>query len=239
MVTVYPSFRWHSEGKICICLLSVFYSTTFSTYDRHKMINLSKWECAVRNTGVKFEVKFSREKNGIDQTELSGAQRKLVMQRIDFDSFLIQDPNLADIKFVWNELLDIEAFMHQDLNAQEVDQLEIRCKTWCDAICNRSFLSSDATPYCHIIAFHACECIRLHGRLSEWSQEGYEKMNDLLTKRFQRATNHRFDSAFTQLLEKNNRIALLSIQNVRQRRDYACSVCKSDEHRLPNCPLRK
>lgn len=220
-----------------ICLLSIFYSTSFAAYDPCKMINMSKWECAVRSTGAKFDVKFSRDKNGIDQTELSGAQKKLVMQRINFDSFLMDDPNLDAIKFVWSELLDLEALMHQDLNAQEIDQLEIRCKIWCDFVCNRAFLSSDATPYIHIIGFHVCECIRLHGRLSEWSQEGYEKMNDLLTQRFQRATNHRADTAFTQLLEKNNRIALLSIQNVRQPRSYVCSVCKSDKHKAQKCPL--
>jgi len=53
------------------------------------------------------------------------------------------------------------------------------------------YQTKDVTPYIHALLNHVPEFIRLHGNLISFTQQGLEKLNDVSTKEFQRASNHR------------------------------------------------
>ena len=43
-------------------------------------------------------------------------------------------------------------------------------------------------PYMHIMAYHVSETIPIHGSLSNFTQQGFEKLNDHITKCYLRST---------------------------------------------------
>lgn len=64
-------------------------------------------------------------------------------------------------------------------------------------------------PYIHAFAQHVHEFLQLHGNIVIFSQQGLEKLNNLTTKHYQRATNHQGYQALKQVLEKRNWMELL------------------------------
>jgi len=75
------------------------------------------------------------------------------------------------------------------------------------------------------------EFIRLHGNLTSFTQQGLEKLNDVSTKEFQRASNHRDFEALQQMLEKRNRLEhLKDNDNAPVKNTQKCSRCGKSGH---------
>ena len=96
---------------------------------------------------------------------------------------------------------------------------------------------------CHTVhisfAMHVPEFLHLYGNVVMFSQQGLEKLNDLTTKHFQRASNHREYDALKQVLEKRNRLELLEdTASQRTKRVQTCSICKLTDHNRRSCPNR-
>ena len=52
----------------------------------------------------------------------------------------------------------------------------------------------------HAFAMHMAEFIDLNGGVVKFTQQGLEKLNDVTTKQFQRATNHQESQSLRQVL---------------------------------------
>ena len=83
-------------------------------------------------------------------------------------------------------------------NAVDIDAEAI---TWVTSFTS-IYQAKDVTPYVHALAMHMEEFIQLHGSVVKFTQQGLEKLNDLTTKHFQRATNHHESQSLLQILEK-------------------------------------
>ena len=64
------------------------------------------------------------------------------------------------------------------------------------------YQAKDLTPYMHALAMDMEEFIQLHGSVVKFTQQGLEKLNELTTKHFQRATNHHESQSLRKILEK-------------------------------------
>ena len=94
----------------------------------------------------------------------------------------------------------------------------------------------DVTPYMHALAMHIGEFIQLHGSVVRFTQQGLEKLNDLTTKHYQRATNHQERQSLQQVLQKRLRIeALEEMGYQRVKRVQTCSKCKQAGHNKRSC----
>ena len=62
------------------------------------------------------------------------------------------------------------------------------------------------TPYIHAMACHVGEFIQIHGGILPFTQQGTEKVKDVFTKVYFRATNHKGEAALKQIMEKQNRL---------------------------------
>ena len=70
-----------------------------------------------------------------------------------------------------------------------------------------------------------------------FSQQGLEKLNDVITKDYFRGTNHR--NCLTQILLKLNRLDELSDEGyVRSKEVYTCKSCKQQGHNIRTCKFR-
>ena len=78
--------------------------------------------------------------------------------------------------------------------------------------------------------------MKKYGRLSLFSQETWEKLNDDLTSAFFRSSNHRGADGLKQVLEKMNRQAVLMDSSfAHEKKLYKCSKCRQSGHRANKC----
>ena len=99
----------------------------------------------------------------------------------------------------------------QELNKKDCDprKFEVDAKEWVTLFIS-IYQAKNVTPYMHAFAMHIPEFLWLrHGNISIISQQGLEKLNDVLTKHSQRSSNHRYEEALKQMLQKANRIEIL------------------------------
>lgn len=66
----------------------------------------------------------------------------------------------------------------------------------------RLYPSKRVTPYMHCIHVH--EFMKAHGSILQFTQQGFEKYNDVMTKDYFRSTLHHKESSLVQILQ--NRI---------------------------------
>ena len=100
------------------------------------------------------------------------------------------------------------------------------------------YQAKDVTPYMHAFAIHVPEFMALHGDVVAFTQQGLEKLNDITTQHFQRASNYRDYEALKQILEKWNRIEALEDNGYsRKIRCQTCSICKKVGHNRQSCTV--
>ena len=98
------------------------------------------------------------------------------------------------------------------------------------------YQTKDMTQYIHSFLNHVPEFIRLHGNLISFTQQGLEKLNDVSTKEFQRASNHHDIEALKQMLEKRNRLEHLEDNgHAPVKSTQKCSRCKKSGHNKRSC----
>ena len=68
----------------------------------------------------------------------------------------------------------------------------------------------------HIFVQHSAELVERLGPLTNYSTQGLEKLNSLITLDYFRGTNHHLGvSALSQIMHKYNRMMWLTIQNIK------------------------
>ena len=109
------------------------------------------------------------------------------------------------IQHLWDECLRINAILSkkpEEMTQVDTDNFAEQARSW-----GRDFLQiNHDTPYIHALANHVGEFLTLHGSLLPFTQQGLEKYNDVTTKQYFRATNHKGTQAFMQIMQKQNRI---------------------------------
>jgi len=79
-----------------------------------------------------------------------------------------------------------------------------KCKEFLDLFLS-VYQTSKITPYIHILCFHIPDLYEKYGCLNYFSGQGLEKLNDITTSQFFRATNKKGDF-IKQLLERDHRM---------------------------------
>ena len=98
-------------------------------------------------------------------------------------------------------------------------------------------LSESSCNTIHALVCHVPEFLTLYGNLTQFTQQGMEKLNDTSTKYYFRATNHHKQDSLSQLLLKRSRIEELEDHgNIRQKQDLSCLICKQSGHNKKTCP---
>ena len=88
------------------------------------------------------------------------------------------------------------------------------------------------------MAYHVGEFIRIHGGILPFTQQGMEKVNDVFTKVYFRATNHKGETALRQVMEKQNRLEYLRDLTAQppKHHEVTCSTCGSKGHNKLSYP---
>ena len=65
-------------------------------------------------------------------------------------------------------------------NAADID---VKAKAWVTSFTS-TYQAKDVTPYMHALAMHMQELIPLYGSVVRFTQQGFEKLNDLTTMHY-------------------------------------------------------
>ena len=117
-----------------------------------------------------------------------------------------------------------------------MDDFKIKVNKWLE-----KFLSvyqvKNVTPHIHLLTCHIPQFLKKYGTIALFSQQGLEKLNDVITKDYFRGTNHR--NCLTQILLKLNCLEELSDEGyVRSKEVYTCKSYKQQGHNIRTCKFR-
>ena len=183
---------------------------------------------------IRFQWIVEKEGKKLIWRDLTGPEKRTLFEKINVPTLFPSLRQKQHIQKLWDDFYElIRSLSRSDCDA---DNFEISSKNWV-----RLFISvyqtKDVTPYIHAFAQHLHEFLRLYGNVVIFSQQGLEKLNDLTTKHYQRATNHKgCEAALKQVLEKRNRIELLEDDGCqRSKQVQKCSLCKQPGHNRRSC----
>jgi len=83
---------------------------------------------------------------------------------------------------------------------------------------------------------HTHEFMECHGSVLQFTQQGLEKYNDIMTKDYFRSTSHHMESSLIQILQKQNRLEYLKSKDAeRRKRKIKCGNCELEGHNRLTC----
>ena len=89
--------------------------------------------------------------------------------------------------------------------------------------------------YLHVIYLNFLQNMVLY--VAPFSQQGLEKLNDIITKHYFRGTNHHTMNSLNQIL---NRLEELSDEGfVHSKEIHTCTLCKESGHNSRTCKHKK
>ena len=118
---------------------------------------------------------------------LRGPEHRKLMNQIDLDFLIPSHPKLKNLKKLWKDFPELLKMMENNLTDKEIGGFETSARAWVSLYYD-THCSTDITPYMHVLSCHVPQLMRLHGNISHFCQQGLEKVNDLVTKRYHRST---------------------------------------------------
>jgi len=214
----------------------------FSSFDPEKFRHLDKFQNIVSSLGVPgYAFYVVKDSKRLKSRTLTGPEKLKLFRNICIADLLPkQNPSsAAKIQCLWEELLELNSLFSKrpdEFCDADITNYEQKSREW-----GRKFISTyhedNVTPYIHALMNHVGEFMKLHGSILQFSQHGLEKYNDVMTKEYFRATNHRGEAALRQIMEKQNRLEHLSDLGARSTKCFSitCSNCGGSGHNKLTC----
>ena len=188
----------------------------------------------------KFSIPFkwttSQNATGVQWRDLTGPEKQRLFNTINIPELFPELPNNVVINKLWKDFLTLSKRIQEEDTVPE--DFKVGAQSWVSLYLTL-YQTKNVTPYIHAFAMHVWEFIKLYGSLEPYSQQGLEKLNDLTTLHYLRATNHHHknDEALRQLILKRNWIEKLEDNGAKRvKRSCTCSKCGTKGHNKIGCP---
>jgi len=200
--------------------------------DRMKLTHLVTYEKFLNNH-CKISFCWYIDDSKLKWRDLTGGEKVRLFNSLDIPTLFPALPKRDEIQSLWSRFMELIGWLKR--NDCGANELESGAKKWVRDFCC-VYQTKHVTPYIHALAMHVPELVRLHGNLSNFTQQGLEKLNDVTTTHYLRGTNHRKQEALQQLLQKRNRLEELETGRcVRMKRTCKCSSCGQLGHNKRRC----
>ena len=186
---------------------------------------------------IDFHWFLSKETKELKWRDLTGPEKLRLIANINIPSLLPHHGDKEKIQQIWVDFSHLykRITIQKDLDEQEIMQIQEEIEKWV-ALFLDVYVTKHLTPYMHAFLHHIHEFLRLHRNINLFNQQGLEKLNHDSTKSFFSATNQRGVEAFTQLLQKKNRLEYFKdLGCIRKKVSQNCRNCKALGHNIKTC----
>ena len=176
-------------------------------------------------------------KKSLEWRDLTGPEKPRLFQHINIPRLFPEIKEKKTIQELWDKFYDM--YMSIISENPSADTLKKDTQAWVMKYL-RVYQTKNVTPYIHAFAMHIHEFVDLYGSLAPFSQQALEKLNDITTIQYMRATNrhHTKERALRQIVLKRNRMEEMENDGMkRQKRSKKCSKCKQTSHNKRTCSL--
>ena len=201
---------------------------------------LSKFEANIKEMGISgYTFWIGKESKKLKWRTLTGPEKLIVFANIDLIQLFPELENIVQLQRLWKDFLEIHQLFSlkpSEITPELITQFQSKSKAFVDDFV-QLYLTKHVTPYMHCMMHHVGEFMDLHGSIVQFTQQGLEKYNDVMTKDYFRSSSHCGIQCFIQILQKQNRIEHLeSIGSKRPKKhQVTCSNCKKDGHNRLTC----
>ena len=194
-----------------------------------------RYEKFLNENKIRFKwITDKDSKESVQHRDLTGPEKLRLFKSIDIPTLFPDLPKAKELGQLWRDFLPLITAINVD-EVNNTTEIKHKIKKWMELYLS-IYQTKDVTPYLHALAMHVVEFLSLHKTLVRFTQQGLEKLNDLSTKHFQRASNHKDIESLKQMLEKQNRIEQLEDEGYqRTKRSLTCSKCKQHGHNKRSC----
>lgn len=203
-----------------------------------KYSNMQQFEKFVQSLGISWQFYADKTSGLITSRDFTGPEHRKIFNNINLQDIIPDHPKLDNIVKLWSGFLTLMHDMKGDLAIAKINQFEKNARAWVELF-TKVYLCKDVTPYMHVLMNHVPDSLRLHGNISNFSQQGLEKLNDYVTAWYFRSTSHIKNQAFRQVMQKQNRINLLTLPCRRINTSVTCTVCHKLGHNKRTCQVVK
>ena len=217
---------------------------TFSSYDPSKYRHIHGYEQFVSSLKIPdFHFYIGQTSKALKCRSLTGPEKLKLISNISIASLLpgLPSEKTQPIQNLWSDLLELNRIFsrrQEDLSTKDIDEFHEQSRKW-----GRDFIKvyhiQNVTPYIHAMVNHVSEFMRVHGSILPFTQQGLEKYNDVTTKMYFRSTCHQGSKAFTQILQKQNRLEHFRDIGIKTKKcfEVTCSKCNERGHYSLTCKL--
>ena len=184
---------------------------------------------------INFKWYTNKETKQLQWRDLTGPEKVRLFNNVDIPKYLPMLKNAAALQDVWREFWRLYTML-ETCHRDNTNGLQKEIKNWVKLFL-RQYQTKNITPYVHAFACHIPEFIREFENVCKFNQQGLEKLNDVTTQHYMRASNHREAEALTQVMEKRNRLEELENNGYKRTiRPRHCSICHNPGHNKRKCP---
>ena len=161
---------------------------TFSNgFCRTKYRHMAGYETYVKSLGISFEWKIDKDTKKLEYRDLTGPEKLLLIQNINFKSLLPNCRVTGDLEVLWSCFMDIVGDLKLDYTTDDaIANLEGTIKKWFTKFLEL-YQAKDVTPYMHALYAHVPQFLTLYKNLAYFTQQGMEKYNDTVSKDYFRS----------------------------------------------------
>ena len=165
--------------------------STFSNgFCRNKYRHMAGYEKFVKELGINFEWKINRDSKKLEYRDLTGPEKLLLFQHINFHLPLPEFHDVDKLQALWGNFIDITGDLNLNLNYSTDDtisSLEDKIKKWFQKFLEL-YQAKDVTPYMHSLYAHVPEFLKLYQNLAYYTQQGMEKYHGTVSKDYFRSS---------------------------------------------------
>ena len=178
-------------------------------FERSKYQHMASLESYLNNIlKIPFHWFVCKDSKKLKWRDLTGPEKLKLFRNGNIGQVLPNHPKSGDISQLWSRFLSITNMLSSSGPQVSKEHIQQKYKSFLEKFL-KLYQTKHVTPYMHSLVWHVPEFIELYGKISPFTQQGLEKLNDKTTKYFFRSTNQRELDSLKQIVLKRNRVEYL------------------------------
>lgn len=205
-------------------------------FERSKYTHMASWESYLNDTlKIPFHWFVCKDSRKLKWRDLTGPEKLKLFRNVNISQLLPNHPKSGQVSELWGQFLSITDMLSSTGPQVSKEHVQEKSKSFLELFL-KLYHTKHVTPYMHALVWHVPEFIELYGKISPFTQQGLEKLNDKTTKDFFRSTNQHGLDSLKQIVFKRNRMEYLEdIGCQREKRSFSCSNCNVQGHNIKTC----